>query len=441
MNDNLLIQQDLKHVWHPCSKMKDFERFPPIIIQKAKGSLLYTKDGPIIDAISSWWCKSLGHGHPAVLAAIQTQLAQFEHVIGANTTHQSIVELAEQLCELSGKQHVFFASDGSSAVEIALKLAIHSSALKGQSERNQIIALKQGYHGETLATLSISDLGLYKQPYTQFQLPCHFINHIPYVLNQEDPLWHNAQKEWNIVEQELNAIKDSACAVIVEPIVQGAAGMKCYSADFLKRLAQWAKSNDIYFIADEIMTGLGRTGQWLACDHAKVQADIICLSKGLTSGSIPFSCVLVDDAIYQLFYHEHEPTKSFLHSHTYSGNALAVSAALATIQVMRDININQKAATLGQWMVEAFSEIASLTGVLTQVRSIGAWVAGDLKPQAQQPRAAFLLAQEALKRGALIRPIGNTLYWLPPMTTDKSTIEQLAEITLESIKAVYACGG
>ena len=434
-NDNL-IEHDLKHVWHPCSQMKDFEKYPPLIVNHANGSYLYTDRGPIIDAISSWWCKSLGHGSPAVIKAIKEQLSRFEHVIGADTTYPLIVELAEQLADISGLQHVFFASDGSSAVEIAMKLALHATKLQGHTNRNKFIALKNSYHGETLATLSISDLGIYKEPFAGFGVQCHFLQQIPYVANADDPLWSSCDPEWALILKELEAAKDDVCALIVEPIVQGAGGMRCYSADFLHKLATWAKSNNIYLIADEIMTGLGRTGKWLACQHAGVVPDMICLSKGLTSGAMPLSCVLIDDPIYTLFYSDFAEGKSFLHSHTYSGNPLAVSAALATIKTMRTEGINQQAEELGVYMRQCFSEIATQTGKITNVRSIGAIVAGDLE-ETDSPRIGYQLHQEALRHGALLRPLGNTLYWLPPLTTARQTIESLAEITLNSIEAVY----
>ena len=434
MNEPTLIQRDLQHIWHPCSQMKDFEQAPPFLIQRAKGSYLYTDKGPIIDAISSWWCKSLGHGHPAVTGAIKAQLERFEHVITANTTHPLIVELAEALHEISGKQHVFFASDGSSAVEIAMKLAIQSAQLKGHANRHQFIALKHGYHGETLGALSVSDLGRFKKPFESFGVECHFLQQIPYVNHQNDPVWNAC--EWSLTLAELESIKANVCAIIVEPIVQGAGGMRCYSADFLRQLAAWAKTNGIYFIADEIMTGMGRTGKWLASEHAGIDPDMICLSKGLTSGSLPLSCVLIDHDIYKLFYDDASSGKSFLHSHTYSGNPLAVSAALATIHTMRTEGINPQAEALGACMRRYFSDIATQTGRLLNVRSIGAWVAGDLTEH-DNPRVGHLIANAALSRGALLRPIGNTLYWLPPLNTEHHTIEALADITLSSIRAVY----
>ncbi|MBA3535230.1 MAG: adenosylmethionine--8-amino-7-oxononanoate transaminase [Tatlockia sp.] len=431
-----LIEKDLKHIWHPCAQMKDFEQCPPLIVSHAKGSYLYTDKGRLIDAGSSWWCKSLGHGHPAVIAAIKEQLDSFEHVIAANTTHRLLAEFGEKLMEISKRQHVFFASDGSSAVEISMKLALHANQLQGKNHRNEFIALSNSYHGETFGALSISDLGLFKKPYEGYGVKCHFLENLPYVADKNDPLWADATPYWTTTLEKLEQIKKNVCALIVEPIIQGANGMRCYSADFLKKLALWAKENDIYFIADEIMTGMGRTGEWLACHHAGIDADLICISKGLTSGSIPLSCVLIDAPIYDLFYDDYDKGKSFLHSHTFSGNALAVSAALATIKVMEQEKINEQAQKLGIFMQQQFQQIAEISGKLTNVRSLGAMVAADLIDNGSK-RLGYQLYQEALSRGALLRPLGNSLYWLPPLNSENQTIENLAEITLNSIKATY----
>ena len=429
---NELIEKDLKHIWHPCAQMKEFESTPPLIIYSAEGSYLTTNKGELIDAISSWWCKSLGHRHPALIAAIHQQMTQFEHVITANTTYPALAALGEKLAGISHKQHVFLASDGTSAVEIAMKLVLHAKQIQGESARRDFIALKNSYHGETLATLSISDLGLYKKPYDGFGVHCHFLDNIPYVANSQDPLWTNCEAFWPHTLAQLEALKEQSCAIIVEPLIQGACGMHCYSADFLAKLSQWAKANDIYFIADEIMTGIGRTGKWLASQHASIEPDLICLSKGLTSGFLPLSCVLIDNAVFKLFYDDYFQGKSFLHSHTYSGNALAVTAALTTLQVIEDENLNQRATELGLLMYDEMRNIAAITNKLSNVRALGAMVAADcvdLKDRRLLKRFELL----ALKHGALLRPIGQTLYWLPPLNTDIATIGKLAEITLKSI--------
>lgn len=435
-NFERLIARDKQHIWHPATQMKDLEKYPPLVIERAEGAYLYTDQGRIIDGIASWWCKSLGHGHPAVMAAIRDQLACFEHVICANTTNKPIVELAELLTRHTGKQHIFFASDGSSAVEIAMKLALQANQIKGKPHKNAFIALRHAYHGETLATLSVSDLGVYKKPFEGFGVPCHFLEHIPYVSGKSDPLWSNCETLWPAIQKQLDLIPDHVCAVIVEPLVQGAGGMRFYSADFLQRLALWAKSRDIYFIADEIMTGMGRTGKWLACQHSEVDPDMICLSKGLTSGAVPMSVVMIDSAVYELFYDDYETGKAFVHSHTYSGNPLAVSAALATIKVMQDTDILSKVSSLESLLLQEFNQIAERTSMLSNVRVLGGIVAAELHDNGK-PRMSRQLSEAALKRGALLRPIGNTLYWMPPLNVEASVIRELADISEKAIKDLY----
>ncbi len=434
MNFDTLIARNLNHVWHPLSIMKNFEKFPPLVVTRAQGSYIETNQGKLIDAISSWWCKSLGHGHPAILAAIRAQMDCFEHVMPAGTTHPNLVTLAEELAALSHKQHIFFASDGACAVEIALKLAIQATALKGQPQRNQVLALRHAYHGETLGALSVSDIEIYKHAWEGLGITCHFIDPIPYVQNSQDPLWIDAQDHWSTVLPQLERVKSQVCALIVEPIIQGANGLRPYSADFLAKLAAFAKKNDIYLIADEIMTGMGRTGKWFASQYAAIDPDMICLSKGLTSGTIPMSCVLIDHAIYDLFYHEQDLKRCFIHSHTYSGNALAIAAALATIQTMQSENIPQQAQTLGDYMYGNFKAVIKPSGHFTNLRTIGAIVAADY----QGPNSAQfsrVLAKAAQASGALLRPIGPTLYWFPPLNTTRETIDELSAITEHAINA------
>lgn len=435
-NYDSLIKRDLLHHFHPCSQMQDFAHFPPVIVERAKGSYIYTNKGPVIDAISSWWCKSLGHNFPDISQAIKTQIDKFEHVITANSTNKNIVDLTEKLTQISKLQYVFFASDGSSAVEIALKLALQAKQIIGQNNRNQFLALKNSYHGETFATLSVSDLGIYKKPFENFGLHSHFIDSPVYVSGREDPLWHNCDADWIAIETKLEAIKHNICALIFEPIVQGAAGMFVYSPDFLKKLANWARKNNIYLIADEIMTGFGRTGKYLASEHAQIEPDLICVSKGLTSGTVPLSAVLLSKDIYDLFYDKYESGKSFLHSHTFSGNALGVAAALATIKSMEELNIIEQTQKLEIEMKRCFSEIAKLTGKIKNIRNIGGVIAGDLTNTKVQ-RLGFEVYKKAIEKGALIRPLGNTVYWLPPLNTQFETIGKLAEITLQSINEVY----
>lgn len=436
MNRSELLQLDMLHNWHPCSQMKDYEVLKPLIVQSAQGSYLELDDGKkIIDAISSWWCKSLGHNHPKLKQAILKQIELFEHVIFCNTTNETIIQLSKRLAELtSSLKKVFYASDGSCAVEIALKMSLHARQLQGELNRTQFIALSNGYHGETCGAMSVSDIGLYRDPYQSMLFATHFISPIPYVLSTDDPLWHDCSEQWHIIEQSLEPFIKTTTALILEPILQGAGGMLIYSQDFLRRLREWTAKHQIHLIADEIMTGLGRTGKMLASEHANIEPDFLCLSKGLTAGWLPLSAVLTRDDIYQLFYDDYSTGKSFLHSHTYSGNVLAASVANAVLTTLSEDNILEKANQLGAAMVDAMNDIADVTQKIHQIRHIGAMVAADLKVPHDRPRLGFEVYQKAIQLGALLRPIGNTIYWLPPLNTDHDTILKLKQITQAALE-------
>lgn len=434
-----LAQRDLQHIWHPCSQMKDYQDFPPLEISQARGSYLTLQSGKqLIDAISSWWCKSLGHHHPRLNEALIKQLNQFEHVIHANTTNDVTVELAERLCQLTPHlDKVFFAGDGSCAVEVAMKMSIHARHILGQNEKSRFIALENGYHGETLATLSVSDCGIYKKAYATQLIDHPILLEIPYVSGIDDPLWGDCSSRWPAIEAQLEQYKATATAIILEPLMQGAGGMKIYSADFLTRLSQWAKLNGIHLILDEIMTGFGRTGKMLASQYSDVDADFICLSKGLSSGYLPISAVLTRNSIYELFYDDYEAGKSFLHSHTYSGNALAASVALETMKIFEEEGILEQSHHLAKVMHQAFHQVAANTSCIHNIRQLGAMIAGDLQSTSnKQPRLGYQVFRHAVEEGALLRPLGNTVYWFPPLNTNASTIDELASITEKAVDQV-----
>lgn len=427
------LNKAINHTWYPCSQMKDYETLPPIQVSYAKGSYFYLENGSkVIDAISSWWCKSLGHQHPKIKNAIAQQLDKFEHIIGANTVSEPLARLSQQLGTLTPHLNkVFYTGDGSCAIEVAMKMSLHSRKITHQAQRNQFISLSNGYHGETIATLSVSDVGIYKKPYQDLCFPCTHLNNIPYVNDVDDELWHDSSKAWDEIEAQLLPLKNSATAIIFEPILQGAGGMKIYSADFLKRLTNFAHENSIHLIADEIMTGFGRTGKTLACEHADIQPDFICLSKSLTAGTMAMSAILTSQQIYDLFYDDYETGKSFLHSSTYAGNALAASAALAAIDIHFQEDMCQSAINIGNKMKQSMVYVQHETNAISEIRQIGAMVAADLNLLI--PRAGFRLFAEAIKQGAFLRPLGNTIYWLPPLNTSLQTIDELTDITVKSI--------
>jgi adenosylmethionine-8-amino-7-oxononanoate aminotransferase len=436
MTDNL-VARDLAVLWHPCSQMKDYESFPPIAIAKATGSYLITQEGKkIFDAISSWWCKSLGHGHPRLKKALVKQLEKFEHVILANTTNSIIVDLSEKLTGLSrGLKKIFYASDGSCAVEIALKLACHARVVQGHTQKKRIGSLKNSYHGETLFALAASDCGIYRFPYEYYLPTFHWIGPLPYVASQRAQEWQDCSQSWLAVAGELEKFKDTLSAIIVEPILQASSGMLVYSQDFLARLGHWCQQNDIYLIVDEIMTGFGRTGKLFAFEYAGIEPDFLCVGKGITSGMLPLSAVLMKNEMYQLFYNDYETGHSFLHSHTHSGNVLAAAVALECLNVMEEENIVEQVQLLESTLQDAMAEVAERTGCLTNLRGIGAMVAADIYLP-QEGRLGFEVYKEAVQLGALLRPLGNTIYWLPPLNTALQDIEKLKDITIKAIKNV-----
>lgn len=430
-----IIGRDLTHVWHPASQAQDFVQFPPLTVVSADGSQLKLQDGRIIiDAIASWWCKTLGHGHPRLKQALLQQVQQFEHVMFGSTTNETIVELSTRLTTLADHiDRVFYASDGACACEIAIKMSIHAQRICGQQQRCQLLALANAYHGETGLALSVSDIDIYKQPYKNLLPEMVFLREIPYVTDSNDPLWQDCAAIWPAVAAKLDQHVESLAAIIVEPIVQAAGGMLIYSQDFLRRLFRWAKAHDVYFIVDEIMTGIGRTGLPLACQYAAIQPDFICLGKGLTSGWLPLSAVLTTNDIYQLFYDDYTAGKSFLHSHTYSGNALAAAVAVACLQVMEDENIYAKVRENAAYLRSLMQTVAEETGKLKNVRSIGAMVAADLITTIPRPRLGYAVFKQAVALGALLRPLGNTIYWTPPLTMEREQLQQLQRITQQAI--------
>ncbi len=430
------------HTWHPCSQMKDYESFVPLEIVRAEKEILYTADGKeIIDAISSWWCKSLGHNHPEIKEAVYAQMNKFEHVILANTTNRVIEELSERLSSFYPElNRVFYGCDGSTALEIAVKLALFAQKLSGKPEKSKFMALENGYHGETAFTLGLSDLGIYKDPFKEILPDVDMIGNIPYISGSDDPLWNNADASWAEILPQLEKNKDSLAAIVVEPIVQGAGGMMIYSPDFLKKLSAWTKKNNVFLIADEIMTGLGRTGTALASYHAGITPDIVCLSKGLTAGWLPMSAVLIKNDIYSLFYDDYEKGKNFLHSNTYAGNALAAAAALKALQIYERDNIFAYVNEISIKMKTLMTNVSEETKILKNIRCIGAICAADiiLPDDFKGKRIGFEVYKKAVSKGALLRPLGNTIYWFPPLNSRMEILEKIAEITRESLNEVFS---
>jgi adenosylmethionine-8-amino-7-oxononanoate aminotransferase len=465
-----LVARDLAAFWHPCSQMRDYVVFPPLVVTGARGVRLRLDDGrEILDAISSWWCKALGHGHPRLAAALRAQQDTFEHVITANTTSAPLVRLCERLLAAAnglpssawgpsappGRRpghfgKVFLADNGSTAVEIALKMALQAQAQRGAPQRTRFVALENAYHGETAATLSIGDLDLYAAPYRALCFSAGRLTGLPYRRGPADPAWLDAGAEWPAIEAALDAQAGTLAAIVYEPVLQAAGGMLFFSPDLLRRLRAWADAHGVFLIADEIAAGMGRLGAILASHLVEgpgrvstaALPDFAVLSKGLTAGVMPLSAVLTTDGIYDLFDAEYAEGRAFLHSNTYTGNALGVAVALAVLDVFAEDDVLGRASAQGPRLVEAMQKIAADRPYLRHIRGCGMVAAVDIRGEDGRPldprrRTGWHVYREAVHRGALLRPLGDTMYLFPPLTTTDAEVDQMAAILGDSLDAVF----
>ncbi len=445
--------------------MRDYQDFPPLEVVGASGCRLRLADGStVLDAISSWWCKSLGHGHPRLRAALTAQAAEFEHIILANTTNAAVVRLCERLLAAANGHPVerwgsaapigrpsgwfgkiFFADNGSTGVEVALKLALQAQAQLGRPGRTGFAALAGGYHGETVGALSVGDCGLYKDTYRPLLFPCMQLGPLPHRSGPDDPRWQDASEEWPGIVRLLDAQASSLAAIIYEPVLQGAGGMRLVSPDLLRRLRVWADHHDVLLIADEIAAGMGRLGTMLASHLAGPTGmpDIAVLSKGLTGGFLPLSAVLVTDRLYRTFLGEWAEGVAFLHSNTYAGNALAVAVANAVLDVYADEDVLGLVERRGPALAAGLASVAATRPWLGNVRGCGMVAAVDLRSRDGGPldpklRTGYAVYREAVARGALLRPLADTLYLFPPLNAGVDDLAEMTAILAASSDAVLA---
>jgi adenosylmethionine-8-amino-7-oxononanoate aminotransferase len=434
MSNEDLLARSLHSVWHPCTQMKQHETFPLIPIQRGEGVWLYDADGQrYLDGISSWWVNLFGHNNPRIKDAIKSQLDQLEHVMLAGFTHEPVVALSEKLSELTGLGHAFYASDGASATEIALKMSFHYWRNSGQPGKNQFISLKNSYHGETLGALGVTDVAIFKDTYAPLlmqsaQMPSPDFRESEAGVSAEAMALCAAAA----LEDYLARHHASIAAFIIEPIIQCAGGMAMHHPVYLQRARELCTRYQVHLIADEIAVGFGRTGTMFACEQAAAKvsdiADFICLSKGITGGYLPLSAVLTNDLIYQAFYDE-RTAKGFLHSHSYTGNPLACSAALATLGIFADDAVLEKNRVLADYIKSQASSLADLP--IQHLRQQGMILALDVV--GAQPGFAQRCYAEALKQGLLLRPIGNTVYLMPPYSISHEEIDHMLTATHKAI--------
>ena len=422
MTNREMVDRSLAAVWHPCTQMKAHERFPLVPVSRAEGVWLHDFDGRrYLDAVSSWWVNLFGHAHPAIDAAVRDQVGRLEHVMIAGFTHAPVVELAERLSKIApGKLgHAFFASDGASAAEIALKMAFHYWANLGDRGKRRFVSLEGGYHGETVGALAVTDVAIFRDAYAPLVRESILV-----------PFPVDARSAGDALERLLAERHHEIAAAIVEPLVQGASGMRMYSPEYLKRARELCTRYGVLLVADEIMTGFGRTGTMFACEQAGIAPDLLCLSKGISGGYLPLSCVLSTDAIYAAFYDD-DPRRGFLHSHSYTGNALACRAACAVLDLFeRDGVIAANAAKAARF-TSAAAPLARHARV-RNFRHLGMiWA---FEAATSDPAFASRAFTMALERGVLLRPIGNTVYFMPPYVIDDAQFAMLVETSIAIVE-------
>ncbi len=445
-----LRERDLAAIWHPCTQMRDHagaDALPMTPIVRGEGAwLVDANGGRYLDAVSSWWTNIFGHANPRIAAAVKDQLDKLEHVIFAGFTHEPAIQLAEELLRVAppGFSRVFFADNGSSAVEVALKMSFHYWRNVGITGKTRFIALTGSYHGETLGALSVTDVPLYRATYAP-------LLHEPIFVASPDCFERAPGESWR--DHSLRKLDDmratlerhahEVCAVIVEPLVQCAGGMRMYDPAYLTGLHKLCDEFGVHFIADEIAVGFGRTGTLFACEQAGISPDFLCLSKGLTGGFMPLSVVLTTSDVYDAFWAEYSSGKAFLHSHSYTGNPLACRAALATLSIFRDEPVLERNRALARHMAECLAPLTDHPHV-ADVRQTGMIAAVELvrdkskrAPFAASERRGLRVYRHGLARGVLLRPLGDVIYFMPPYVVTPNEIDVMVGVAIEGMaKAV-----
>lgn len=438
------VKRDLRHVWHPCTQMKDHEALPPIPIRRGVGAWLEDYEGRrYLDAISSWWVNLFGHANARINAAVRTQLESLEHVILAGFTHEPVIALSEALTELApaGLTRCFYADNGSSAVEVAVKMSFHYWRNTGNGGKRRFITLANSYHGETLGALAVGNVELYKEIYRPLLMEVITAPSPDCYLRAAGESWADySRRRFADMEALLSQHAAETCAVIVEPLVQCAGGMRMYDPVYLRLLREACDKHRVHLIADEIAVGFGRTGTLFACEQAGIRPDFLCLSKGLTGGYLPLSTVLTTEPVYAAFYDEYAQLKAFLHSHSFTGNPLACAAALATLAIFREEQTLEHNRTLAAHLGARARELEAHPHV-AEVRQRGMIVAAELaadkatrRPYPWQERRGLTVYRHALSRGVLLRPIGNVVYFMPPYVVTPGEIDLMVEVAREGIE-------
>ena len=433
-----LVSRSLAAVWHPCTQMKHHEALPPVPVARAEGLWLFDPDGRrILDAISSWWTNLFGHAHPRINAALRDQLGILDHAMLAGFTHAPVVELSERLAALTGGAlgHCFYASDGASAVEIALKMSHHFWRNAGRADKTEFLCVEGGYHGETAGALSVTDVAIFRDAYAPL---IRRMRSVPSPDGRQagegGSAADAARRAAAGLEAALEAGGGRIAALIVEPLVQCAAGFVMHHPDYLRLARQLCDRYGAHLICDEIAVGFGRTGSFFAHEQAGIRPDFLCLSKGITGGTLPLSTVMTTDAVYAAFYDD-ATARGFLHSHSYTGNPLACRAALAVLDIFEQDDV----IATNRLRADRFTARLAAVRAHPRVRDFRhrgmLWAFEVEGAAADFPRRYFAAA---MKRGVLLRPIGTTVYFMPPYVLDDASGAFLADAALAALEDVAA---
>lgn len=410
MTAHSAINDDLSVNWHPFMQMKDFETYPPMLITHATGIKLYTKDTWVYDTISSWWCNILGHCHPDISNALQRQSTTLDHIMFGNFTHQPAIELSKRLVKITQPDltRVYYSDNGSTAVEVSIKLSLHYWLNQGQPQKTTIVGFSGSYHGDTLGAMSVSGVSQYNQPFQ----PLMFSG-----IQLCNPSI-NESRAIESLQTELHNNHHNIAAVIVEPLLMGAGGMCMLSPAFLTEVRTLTHHYNVHLISDEVATGFGRTGHLFASQASHVTPDFMCLSKALTNGQLPLAVTMTTDPIFSAFYDDFDAGKTFYHGHTFTANVYGCAAANATLNILDTWNWNQQVTTIESILSKEMQALADEHPHLTQPRTIGTVSAINTTRTAN--RALFKLSQKGFEYHLTIRPLGNTLYvYLPLITSDE----------------------
>jgi adenosylmethionine---8-amino-7-oxononanoate aminotransferase len=428
MNTDALRAADRAHVWHPFTQMRGWQSEHAPIIERGEGSLLFDTDGnAYIDGVSSLWCNVLGHRQPKIDAAVRAQLDKVAHTTMLGLSHPSAIELAQRLVAIApnGLSRVFFSDNGSTAAEVALKMAFQHFQHSGQPQRTEFVCLKMSYHGDTLGSVSVGGIDLF---HTLFR-PLLFDAHMAQPGDAGD------------MARILAEHGDRVAAVIMEPLVQGAAGMVVHPPGYLRAVRELCDAHGVLLICDEVATGFGRTGSMFACQQEGVTPDLMCVAKGLTGGYLPLAATLATERVYEAFLGEFAEFKTFFHGHTYTGNPLACAAALATLEVLESERVLEQLADKIDLLGTLLAEHVAPLGAVGEIRHRGFMTGIELAGFPYEERVGHQVTLAARDRGAIIRPLGDVVVLMPPLSISDAELRRLVAITGESIAAVTSSGG